>query len=441
MSERSLWTLRAGVRGRLAALLAACGPVLLLCPIAVAEGELLRPDGAGVIPDTRGAIAAVRLHYEPNVDEELHVFYQDLFAELPTDTDVTVLCPDQESAGRFLATWGSYVSVGGRDLSVVNVGGDLTLWARDRFLARQWGNLSLPANAYIPMPDPYYEIPQLNELAVQMELAVVSAGPLVDEAPFFFEGGNIVSNGRHVFVGVNVLAENAPEYRGLTPGALRAIAGRPLIFVRDADDEVPWCHVDMYMTPIGEDSVLVADVARGEALSEEAAALVDAECEAEMSAVVTSEYMQQQLDDVARLMERAGYRVYRVPAIVDPFGDWMITYNNVLMEERGGRRIVYLPMYRMPELDIEAALVYRRLGFDVKHIDVSELYRWGGALRCMVNVTERKDVVAQTDLPELRRVGSIAYFDLVDPFDLMEPAESLCDEELSAPTTPPGTTD
>jgi hypothetical protein len=437
MSERSLRALPDGVRRRLGVLsLAVCGLALLFCSVAAADNGLLYPDGAGVIPDTRGAIAAVRLHYEPNVDEELQPFYQDLFAELPSDTAVTVLCPDQESAGRFLASWGSSVSIGGRDLTVINVGGDLTLWARDRYLARQWGNLSLPATAYIPLPDPYYDIPQLNELAVQMELAVVSTEPLVDEAPFFFEGGNIVSNGHQVFVGMNVLAENAPKYRGLTPGALRTIAGRPLIFVRDANDDVPWCHVDMYMTPIGEDAVLVADVARGEALSDEAAALVDAECEAERSPVVTSEYVQQQLDDVARLMARSGYRVYRVPAIVDPFGDWMVTYNNVLMEERGGQRIVYLPMYRMPELDIEAALIYRRLGFEVKYIDVSELYLWGGALRCMVNVTQRRDVVARPDPPTLRRVGSIAYFDLVEPFDPIESAEPLCDEELIVPATP-----
>ena len=131
---------------------------------------------------------------------------------------------------------------------------------------------------------------------------------------------------------------------------------------------------------------------------------------------------------MARLLARRGYIVHRVPAVVDPLGNWMITYNNVLMEQRNGRRIVYLPIYRVPRLDFEGISTYSRLGFEVRPIGVSKVYRWGGALRCMVNVTERRATTA-SNMPPTRHRGSVAYYDLVDPYAWG------CVDELVAPTT------
>jgi hypothetical protein len=68
----------------------------------------------------------------------------------------------------------------------------------------------------------------------------------------------------------------------------------------------------------------------------------------------------------------------------------MITYNNILIDERDGREIVYMPVYNVPPLDETAAAIYRGLGFEVHTVDVSQVYDLGGALRCMVNVTQRR---------------------------------------------------
>jgi hypothetical protein len=74
-----------------------------------------------------------------------------------------------------------------------------------------------------------------------------------------------------------------------------------------------------------------------------------------------------------------------------------MNYNNVLMERRGGRRIAYMPVYRYHRIDRAAAKVYESLGFEVRPVDASGIYRGGGALRCVVNVTARHADVS--DLP------------------------------------------
>jgi N-dimethylarginine dimethylaminohydrolase len=150
----------------------------------------------------------------------------------------------------------------------------------------------------------------------------------------------------------------------------------------------------MYLTPVSNDTVLVASPCL--------AALILScygEDEQESGSGGGSEpgsdaadSLQQRFDDVAALMQRRGYRVRRLPAVVKVPGDCMITYNNVIMDQRGQRHVVYMPVYGIPELDRAAEAIYQGLGFEVRTIDVSEVYARGGAIRCLVNVTERRHV-------------------------------------------------
>jgi hypothetical protein len=66
-----------------------------------------------------------------------------------------------------------------------------------------------------------------------------------------------------------------------------------------------------------------------------------------------------------------------------------VTYTNALFATEGGRPVVYLPTYRLPRLDEAAAGLYRSLGYAVRPIDVSAIYRNNGSLGCLVNVLER----------------------------------------------------
>ncbi len=48
-----------------------------------------------------------------------------------------------------------------------------------------------------------------------------------------------------------------------------------------------------------------------------------------------------------------------------------------------------MPVYGIPSLDTRARETYERLGYEVCPVDVSQVFRNGGAVRCIVNVTRR----------------------------------------------------
>ena len=68
-----------------------------------------------------------------------------------------------------------------------------------------------------------------------------------------------------------------------------------------------------------------------------------------------------------------------------------VTYQNVVMEERDGRRVVYLPQYGCAALDAAGRAAYEREGFRVVPVPAADVFRLGGSLRCLVNVLERRE--------------------------------------------------
>ena len=103
-------------------------------------------------------------------------------------------------------------------------------------------------------------------------------------------------------------------------------------------------------------------------------------------------------------MSQAGYDVVRIAALVPDLSLHLneagkekpnypfITYNNVLVENKNGRPIVYLPQYGFPVLDAAGAQGWKRLGFDVKRIaGFSTSAMYGGSLRCCTKVLLRRD--------------------------------------------------
>lgn len=368
------------------------------CPALAADYfELAAWDGGCVLPDDVGQFETVVIHYEPEVREELAVAYRDLFKVLPADITVQVVCPSRKAAREFMRQWEPAASAGGRKVQVINANQPVTLWARDRRIARYDKRTGLPATNCVPTDPSDYENEKRNEIRVFFSLAQAHLGPFMSPTTLFIEGGNVVSNRRHVFVGGNVLEENSDLLEadsGMVHRELRRIIGRKYHLIHgDEDGLVPWCHVDMYLTPLDEETVLVADPSLGtDALCDDdlpdddrREALADL-----LSMMDDSPECQARFDAVADQMHKLGYRVLRMPAIVDQAEDWMVTYNNVLIERRGDRKIVYMPTYEIPVLDQLAARVYRDLGCQVRTIDVSKVYEYGGAVRCMVNVVSRK---------------------------------------------------
>jgi hypothetical protein len=95
-------------------------------------------------------------------------------------------------------------------------------------------------------------------------------------------------------------------------------------------------------------------------------------------------------DAVASRLEEEGYRVERIPVVPGGDGRTWFTSVNVIIDEEGGRKVVYMPTYaEAPELCDRAEKVWRGLGFEVRRVDCSRTYRSFGSLRCLVSVLRR----------------------------------------------------
>jgi N-dimethylarginine dimethylaminohydrolase len=372
--------------------------LLLGCISSVARSAPPAPDlqstcAARVLSDVEGSISEIVLHYDLDFESELVPTYCDLFAALPVDIGLTVLCASCEAANRFLRDWACEAARGGRRVRLVNVERDISIWARDRRIARAYHALGVSAATLVPAPPARPEDWQANEVYVGNILNAPGMLPGTIGTRLAIEGGNVVSNGRHVFVGGNVLTEHADE--GWPVEAVERELGRVLggnvILVGGTDGAVPWCHLDMYLTPIGDSTILVASPAFAETVlcaqpsTWQDSLMVEPACDLSDDAWA----MQAQYDSVAGQLSALGYRVLRLPTLVNDADGWAVTYNNVVFDEVSGQRVVYMPVYRITALDHVATAIYESLGFEVRPIDVSQVFQWGGAVRCIVNVTAR----------------------------------------------------
>ena len=95
-------------------------------------------------------------------------------------------------------------------------------------------------------------------------------------------------------------------------------------------------------------------------------------------------------DAVAAQCAAAGYQVTRLPVVLARDGRTYLTFANVLLDQRGPRRIVYLPFYQdAGQLNAAARAVWKTLGYEVRPVDCRSVYRHSGCLHCLVNVLSR----------------------------------------------------
>lgn len=269
-----------------------------------------------------------------------------------------------------------------------------------------------------------------------------------------FEGGNIVSDDSWAFIGANTIRQNALELAESQAAVLKefeAELGKRVLVIGPAPQ--PIGHIDMMLTPLGGKKILLADPAWGARLAEQELAespdsveAFEKSCERMFlgapgivslrystgkvvkppdvvgetrGAIEHSKGIAGHLDRLADDLAARGCEVHRVPYLCVPLPDMPttrpydtaagaetkpateprdqaslgypeLTYNNVLLETVGGRRIVYLPQYGWDALDRTAREVWGRLVDDVTPVSgfaVCAMY--GGSLRCCTKVLAR----------------------------------------------------
>lgn len=381
-------------------------------------------DGVQLVADDGGPIAEVLLHYNRNSERELGEVYRDLFDHLGPNVRVQVCCADEESVAAFSQNWGEAAICEGRQVQVVNVNRPITVWARDRRICRQLAS-GEAAPSFVPVAHSTYDSEKQNDLVLSSLLWTQGLVPSVANAALHLEGGNVVSNRRHIFIGANAFEDNQHRFQSESDlfGELTKLFGRPAIAIKSRDGQTPWIHTDMYLTPIDTRTILLASPAAGcQLLAGRNSFMVnhrDRPVPVEFDAMGLNSPKQNQFDDVAAHLEQLGYQVIRMPALINVQKDWMVTYNNVLMDYQDGRRVVMMPIYQIPELDQAAARQYQALGFEVKPVDVSNIFHLGGALRCLANVTRRLPFEMRLQTRDAEEQGRLQVYSVDPAFNRM----------------------
>ena len=230
------------------------------------------------------------------------------------------------------------------------------------------------------------------------------------------EGGAVVAGARHVFITPTVCQnavihgkfEDWPDF--LT--YLRKLYGRPVV-VLDVPLGPPWEHADLYLTPIGEKTVLLGDSTLAASLLDKSAAEQLAGFSVRLAkfgshktgyprlertdASTLKAWLRRNPDPVTRRLLRQlgnlGYLVEPLPWLVFQVPgarhELRLTYNNVIMESRKNQRTVYLPKYGLADIDRAARATYERYGYRVVSIDALGPALFGGSVRCLSQVFRR----------------------------------------------------
>lgn len=348
-------------------------------PMGVPRGPLLG--------DCEGTIRELVIHYVRGAAEVVGATYGDFLEQLPADVTVHVVCPDRAALEEFLDRVGPTECV----LSPVVVGHPITVWSRDRWLALAPAADAGPTTLLCPRNELGVDVWPARagdqrvgaDLAARLGRSVVSV-----RSELYFDGGDVVADGETVFVTPAVLLRNLQrtvQTQEELIERLSKLLKRKVVLLRDAPEH----HAGMYMMPVGDRTVLVGDAAAASRLvGESAETHFDDLCPKEgpdFAAATMARF-----DAVAQQCEAAGYRVVRIPIVPGRDGRTYVTYLNAVLDRRGQRRIVYMPVFSGAEsLNRAAAEVWSGLGYEVRAVDCDACYPHFGSLRCLVNVLRR----------------------------------------------------
>lgn len=338
--------------------------------------------GGPVLSECDGRLAELVIHYEPSAKSMVARVYHDFLGALDGDVLVHAVCPDDAAFAGLRDLAGPLRC----RLSPVVVQHALTTWSRDRWVALAPAANGCPTTLLSPLGEAAGEIwpARAGDERTGMDLARALAPAVTAvRSNLYFDGGDLLADGRNVFVVTRVLQRNIQHTvgtRGELLEILSNILGRPVILLENSPDH----HAGMFMVAAGENRMLVGDPQLGRR-TVGTTSLPDLPGGPDFTPET-----QQRFDAVATQCAAAGYQVSRLPCIPACDGRTYLTYANVLLDQREGRRIVYLPFYQGVEpLNAAARAVWTGLGYEVRPVDCTHIYQHFGCLHCLVNVLRR----------------------------------------------------
>jgi hypothetical protein len=335
------------------------------------------------IADCDGAIRELVIQYTPDSAEIVLNPYREFLRQLPADVIVHVVCREQADFDALAAHVGKTAC----KLNPVLVDHELTSWSRDRWVALAPAGSASAFTLLTPKGELGADVWAARK--GDERIAEDLAGALPDIAAFrselFFDGGDLVGDGETYFVTPNVRLRNlhiTVKTEEELQRRLEELLGRKVVLLRDAPDH----HACMYMMPVGDRTVVVGDprMARDMLTADEIAGLPIPKG-ADFSEATLAKF-----DAVAEQCREAGYTVKRIPLAPGNDGRVFLTPVNAILDQRDGKRTVYMPRFdHADKLNAAAAHVWQELGYEVRPVDCSDCYKYSGSLRCLVNVLRR----------------------------------------------------
>ncbi|MCX6872912.1 MAG: hypothetical protein NTW21_03760 [Verrucomicrobia bacterium] len=355
-------------------------------------GSRTPPPSGPILSECDGQLSELVIHFEPSAMNVVVPVYRDFLTALESDVTVHVVCPSQAAFDELCGVLGPL----GCHLTPLVVHHPLTTWSRDRWVALAPASGGALTTLLSPRGEAAEAIwpARAGDERVGNDLAAALPSSLrARRSELYFDGGDFLADAENVFVVSRILPRNIQHTVGSRGELLQILAAdlkRRVILL----DEAPDHHAGMFMVAVGQRTVLVGDPSLGRkyvpaAATDDAAAAADGFMDLPGGADFTPE-TQHLFDAVAGQCAVAGYRVLRLPVVPARDGRTYLTYANVLIDQRGSRRCVYLPFYRGVEpLNAAARAVWVSLGYAVRPVDCTSVYRHFGCLHCLVNVLMR----------------------------------------------------
>ena len=360
--------------------LAAALIVLALVPRPVAPHD---PPAGPVLVDCDGALRELVIQYVRDDPDPSLAVYRQFLPALAADVTVHVVSPAKADYDHLVAAVGATACT----LRPVFVGHEMTTWSRDRWLSlgsRGEG----PATLLYPRGEDGMEIwpRRAGDAQLARELArALGQGVRARPSALYWDGGDFVVDGDLAFVAGRMVDRNLQITVADRPELLRRLReelGRKVLLLDDAPDH----HAGMYVMPLGDGRVMVADPSLGK----KALAGRDLPADVLPGGADFGEDLQKRLDAVAAACEQVGRTVLRCPIVPGADGRTWLTYLNAILDQCNGRRIVYMPTFAGADaLNAAGTAAWRQAGFEVRPIDCTSSYRFSGSLRCLVNVLRR----------------------------------------------------
>ncbi len=354
--------------------------------IIAVEGIRSAPVRPGpVLSDCDGALREIVIQYVPRAAPIVQTTYAQFLRQLPEDVVVHVVCPDIAAFNDLRRRVGDTAC----QILPVPTGHAMTCWSRDRWLAMQpekHRRVVLLAPREEEGEDAWPE--RKGDRLIAFDLARSLDGDVAAmRSRLAFDGGDFVASARMAVATPSVRERNLGTIcltEDALHDALTRALGRDVLLL----DRAPPHHAGMFMMPAGDDVMLVGDPSLAAGLLGSGASTVDRAWRL-TDPDFTSE-TQALFDAVAERCEAAGFRVVRMPVVPGRDGRTWLTPLNAILDERDGRRIVYMPVYEGAEpLNAAAEKVWQRLGYIVRRVDCTDTFAHFGSLRCLVNVLRR----------------------------------------------------